>query len=160
MLKSNRDPTQRYKVIEKLTYAGDEIHSKNYTRPVIAEFRGQLINCRCVSQLICYVRDTMQHFQPRRTMTQKQLKYLYLQILHKEVLQNKKLTPNITFNEVHFQVLPPPGPLCSVMISGMIVVIFDKCNPHLLKFIRHYNKSVSEDKYSAISSLKRIIYLL
>ena len=28
MLKSNRDPTQRYKVIiEKPTYAGDEMHS-------------------------------------------------------------------------------------------------------------------------------------
>ena len=29
MLKSNRDPTQRYKVIiENPTYAGDEMHSK------------------------------------------------------------------------------------------------------------------------------------
>ena len=32
MLKSNRDPTQRYKVIiEKPTYAGDEIHSSYKT---------------------------------------------------------------------------------------------------------------------------------
>ena len=30
MLKSDRDPTQRYKVIiEKRTYAGDEIHSSS-----------------------------------------------------------------------------------------------------------------------------------
>ena len=30
MLKSNRDPTQRYKVIiEKPTYAGDEMHSSS-----------------------------------------------------------------------------------------------------------------------------------
>ena len=29
MLKSNRDPTWRYKdIIEKITYAGDEMHSK------------------------------------------------------------------------------------------------------------------------------------
>ena len=29
MLKSNRDPTKRYKVInEKPTYAGDEMHSR------------------------------------------------------------------------------------------------------------------------------------
>ena len=34
MLKSNRDPTQRYKVIiEKPTYAGDEMHSRQFIIP-------------------------------------------------------------------------------------------------------------------------------
>ena len=69
MLKSNRDPTQRYKVIiEKPTYAGDEMHSSSVNGVQQYNSSHVTIDTDCMrdydrksefKQLIEYIRDVI-----------------------------------------------------------------------------------------------------